>query len=290
MSGSTTVNKFFVEARDRRLLPPDEELILARQAQSGCESSMRDLIESNLGFVVKVALEYRNAGMPIEDLFAEGSLGLIQAVKHFDPDKGNRFITYAVWWIRKSILMALSNSSRLVKVPAYRQKRIRELRDVERQLSNRLGRKPTRSEIKERFSARRSTVDKLMQLDYRETSIDAPVNSQSDMRLSDKLADSRESSPEDFFLRHEGQTLLREAVAELSDRERDIITYRFGLADEPPLTLTEIGDQLGLSRERVRQLEQEIKKRLRRYLSRRHAPRNIYSAEKGSCRSEERAV
>jgi RNA polymerase primary sigma factor len=239
---------------------------------------LRELVESNLGFVIKVALEYRNAGLPLEDLFAEGSLGLIEAVKHFDPEKGNRFITYAVWWIRKAILIALSNSSRLVKLPAYRQKRIRELRDTERQLQHSLGRKPSRTEIRERFSARRSTVDRLLQLDYRELSLDAPANSQTDMKLFDKLADSRESSPEDFFLRREGKTLLREAVAELNERERNIITYRFGLSDDPPLTLTEIGDQLGLSRERVRQLEQDIKKRLRRLLIRRHAPRKIYPA------------
>jgi RNA polymerase primary sigma factor len=284
MSGNAALNRFFVEARERRLLPPAEELILARQAQSGCEDSMRDLIESNLGFVVKVALEYRNAGLPLDDLFAEGSLGLIEAVKHFDPDKGNRFITYAVWWIRKSILMALSSSSRLVKVPAYRQKRIRELRDVERQLERRLGRKPSRTEIRDNFSASRSTtVEKLLQLDHRELSLDAPVNSQSDLRMSDKLADSRDSSPEDSMIRREGQSMLRKAVAELNDRERDIITYRFGLADAPPLTLTEIGDQLGLSRERVRQIEEDIKKRLRRLLSRRHAPKQIYSAAQPRC-------
>jgi len=276
MSGSAAANRFFADASGRRLLPPEEELILARRAQSGCQDSLRELVESNLGFVVKVALEYRNSDLPLEDLFAEGSIGLIEAVEHFDPDKGNRFITYAVWWIRKAILIALSNNSRLVKVPAYRQKRIRELRDTERQLQHSLGRRPSRTEIKERFSARRSTVDRLLQLDYRELSLDAPTNSQSDMTLFDKLADSRDSSPEDFFLKCEGKALLREAVAKLNERERNIITYRFGLADEPPLTLTEIGDQLGLSRERVRQLEQEIKKRLRRLLVRRHAPRKIY--------------
>jgi len=286
MSSNAAVNRFFVEARERRLLPPDEELSLARQAQSGCRDAMRDLIESNLGFVVKVALEYRNAGLPLEDLFAEGSVGLIEAVKHFDPDKGNRFITYAVWWIRKSILMALSNSSRLVKVPAYRQKRIRELRDVERRLESTLGRKPSRTELRKQFSVRRSTVDRLLQLDYRELSLDAPTNSQTDMTLSDKLADSRDSGPEDSMILREGHSILRQAVAELNDRERDIITYRFGLKDEPPRTLTEIGDQLGLSRERVRQLEQEIKNRLRRLLSRRNAPRKIYSPTKAQfCKS-----
>jgi RNA polymerase primary sigma factor len=280
MSGSAAVNRFFIEARERNLLPPDEELALARQAQSGCQDSLRELVESNLGFVIKVALEYRSSGLPLEDLFAEGSLGLIEAVKHFDPDKGNRFITYAVWWIRKSILIALSNNSRLVKLPAYRQKRIRELRDTERQLQHSLGRRPSRTEIRERFSARRSTIDSLLQLDHRELSLDAPANSQSDMTLFDKLADSRDSSPEDFFLKREGRTLLREAVAKLNERERNIIIHRFGLADEPPLTLTEIGDQLGLSRERVRQLEHEIKKRLRRLLARRSAPRKIYPAVK----------
>lgn len=286
MSGSAAANRFFVDARDRRLLPPDEELTLARLAQSGCQESMRDLIESNLGFVVKVALEYRNAGLPLEDLFAEGSVGLIEAVKHFDPDKGNRFITYAVWWIRKSILMALSNSSRLVKVPAYRQKRIRELRDVERRLQSTLGRKPSRSEIREHFSVRSSTIDRLLQLDYRELSLDAPANSQTDRTLSDKLADSRDGDPEESMILREGQSILRQAVAELNDREREIITYRFGLEDEPPRTLTEIGNQLGLSRERVRQLEQEIKRRLRRLLSRRHAPKQIYPATKGHfCKS-----
>jgi RNA polymerase primary sigma factor len=280
MNGSAAVSRLFFEARGRRKLPPEEELSMARRAQSGCRESMSRLIESNLGFVVKVALEYRNAGLPLEELVAEGSIGLIEAVKHFKPEKGNRFITYAVWWIRKSILVALSKGSRLVKVPAYRQKRIRELRDIEQQLEHSLGRRPSRTEIREQFDARCSTVDRLLQLDYRELSLDAPVNAQSDTKLVDRLAEKGCCSPEESMLLREGCCLLREAVSKLNDREREIITYRFGLEDEPPRTFAEIGDQLGLSRERVRQLELQIKQRLRRLLARRHAPRQITSPAK----------
>jgi RNA polymerase primary sigma factor len=266
--------------RKNALLPPEEELDLARQAKSGCHDAMERLLESNLGFVVKVALQYRNAGLPLEDLFAEGSLGLMEAVKHYDPSKGLRFITYAVWWIRKSILVALSDHANLVRVPNYRQRKIRQVREIERRLEGELGRKPRRSEIATHMSGRKSTIEKLLQHDHREMSLDVPQNANSEMKLLDRIADCSCTSPEDEIIRREARMLLREAVSTLGSREQEVITRRFGLSDAPPLTLTEIGKEMGLSRERVRQIEVQVKGELKRLLKRRHAPRRIYAEQK----------
>ncbi len=280
VSTSAAQTRYFISLRKHSLLPPDEELDLARQAKSGCSDSMDRLLESNLGFVVKVALEYRNAGLPLEDLFAEGSLGLMEAVKHYDPSKGLRFITYAVWWIRKAILVALSDHANLVRVPNYRQRKIRQIREIERLLEGELGRRPRRSEIAARISGRKSTVERLLQHDHREVSLDMPTNANSEMRLLDRIADSNCSSPEEEMIRREARMLLREAVSALGEREKEVITRRYGLADAAPLTLTEIGNQMGLSRERVRQIECQVKTELKRLLRRRHAPRQIYAEQK----------
>jgi RNA polymerase primary sigma factor len=280
MNNSAAQTRYFTSLRKSTLLPPDEELELARQAKSGCPESLKRLIESNLGFVVKVALEYRNTGLPLEDLFAEGSLGLIEAVKHYDPAKGHRFITYAVWWIRKAILVALSDHANLVKVPNYRQRKIRQVREIERRLEAELGRKPRRSEVAARIAGRKSTVEKLLQHDHRELSLDIPVNANSDMRLLDRIADRSGTSPEDELIRREARSLLCEAISKLDDRGQEIITRRYGLADKPPLTLTEIGNHMGLSRERVRQIENQVKAELRRLLTRQHARGRIYPEQK----------
>jgi RNA polymerase primary sigma factor len=280
VSTSAAQARYFTALRKNSLLPPTEELDLARQAKSGCSDALERLLESNLGFVVKVSLEYRNSGLPLEDLFAEGSLGLIEAVKHYDPSKGLRFITYAVWWIRKSILVALSDHANLVKVPNYRQRKIRQIREIERRLEGELGRKPRRSEIASRMSGRKRTIEKLLQHDHRELSLDVPTNANSEVRLLDRIADSAATSPEDEMIRREARMLLREAVSTLGEREQEVITRRFGLGDAPPLTLTEIGNEMGLSRERVRQIEVQVKTELRRLLRRRHAPRRIYAEQK----------
>ena len=145
------LSRYFSEIRDYPLLTKEQEQTLADNVKNGCTSSLNELIESNLSFVVKVASEYRNLGLPFEDLLNEGNIGLIEAAHRYDASKGTKFITYAIWWIRKSILKALSEHSNLVRVPTYQMKKVKEIRDAENSLRRSLGRKPKREEISERL-------------------------------------------------------------------------------------------------------------------------------------------
>ena len=163
-------------------------MTLARSVQKkGCKDSLNGLIESNLSFVVKVASEYRNLGLPFEDLLNEGNLGLIEAAHRYDASKGTKFITYAIWWIRKSILKALSEHSSLVRVPTYQMKKVREIRDVEANLSRRLGRRPRRDEISARLERSLAKVDQILQYSLREMSLDDKLGKDRDKPIASKL-------------------------------------------------------------------------------------------------------
>ena len=144
---SSVLARYFSEIRNYPLLSKEQEQTLAQKIKNGCKNSLQELIESNLSFVVKVASEYRNLGLPFEDLLNEGNVGLIEAAHRYDATKGTKFITYAIWWIRKSILKALSEHSNLVRVPTYQMKKVREIRDAENSLRRTLGRRPKREEI-----------------------------------------------------------------------------------------------------------------------------------------------
>jgi RNA polymerase primary sigma factor len=226
------------------------------------------LVKSNLSFVVKVASEYRNLGLPFEDLLNEGNIGLIEAAHRYDSTRGTKFITYAIWWIRKSILKALSEHSTMVRVPNYQMKKIKEIRDTERTLRRSLGRKPERSEISESLSRNIAKIDQVLQFNMREMSLDDKVGKERETPISDYLVDHDCISPEDNLISREANSLVSEAIKHLTDQERTVITFRFGLVSGPPLTLKEIGHKMGISRERVRQIECQAKLRLRKIFAR----------------------
>jgi len=265
---SSVLSRYFAEIREYPLLTKEEEMTLARSVKLGRKDALDELIESNLSFVVKVASEYRNLGLPFEDLLNEGNIGLIEAAHRYDASKGTKFITYAIWWIRKSILKALSEHSNLVRVPNYQMKKVREIRDAENSLRRSLGRKPEREEISERLSKSVSKIDQVLQFSLREVSLDDKVGKERDTLISDFLVDRRFSSPEDDLIKRESSNLVGEAMAHLTEQERTVVCYRFGLAGGPPLTLKEIGEKMGISRERVRQIECQAKSRLRKIFAR----------------------
>ena len=161
---SSVLSRYFTEIREYPLLSKEEEQKLARCVKAGDKDALNELIESNLSFVVKVASEYRNLGLPFEDLLNEGNLGLIEAAHRYDAGKGTKFITYAIWWIRKSILKALSERSSLVRVPSYQMKKVREIRETERSLSRTLGRKPDRAEVSAELERSLAKVDQVLSL------------------------------------------------------------------------------------------------------------------------------
>ena len=266
---SSLLSRYFSEIRSYPLLTKDQEHSLAENVRkNGCKDSLNELIESNLSFVVKVASEYRNLGLPFEDLLNEGNLGLIEAAHRYDASKGTKFITYAIWWIRKSILKALSEHSTLVRVPTYQMKKVRELREAENSLRRKLGRKPRRDEISERLERSLSKVDQVLQFSMREMSLDDKMGRERDKPISDYLVDARSTNPESDLIKRESNGLVAEAMRHLSDQERTVLAHRFGISSGPPLTLKEIGEMMSISRERVRQIECQAKRRLRKLFAR----------------------
>jgi len=265
---SSLLSRYFSEIRNYPLLSKDQEHVLARDVKSGSRQALNELIVSNLSFVVKVASEYRNLGLPFEDLLNEGNLGLIEAAHRYDASKGTKFITYAIWWIRKSILKALSEHSNLVRVPTYQMKKVREIRDAETTLSRRLGRRPRREEISERLDRSLSKVDQVLQFNLREMSLDDRFGKERDKPIADFLVDLRSANPESDLIKREATSLVAEAMSHLNEQERKVIAHRFGIQMQRPLTLKEIGEMMSISRERVRQIECQAKTRLRKLFSR----------------------
>ena len=267
---STVLSRYFAEIREYPVLTREEETSLAQDVKLGRKGALDELIQSNLSFVAKVANDYRNLGMPFEDLLSEGNIGLIEAVQRYDATKGTKLITYAIWWIRKSILKALSEHANLVRLPTYQLKKVRELREAESALRRTLGRRPNREEISQRLSRSVAKVDELLQVSFgqHEVSLDDKITKEADTPISDFLVDSRLSSPEDEVIQQEWSGLVGEALAHLTKQEKTVISYRFGLSGGPSLTLKEVGEKMGISRERVRQIECRATSHLRRIFAR----------------------
>jgi RNA polymerase primary sigma factor len=265
---SSLLSRYFSEIRDYPLLSKEQEQGLADNVRAGCTDSLNELIESNLSFVVKVASEYRNLGLPFEDLLNEGNIGLIEAAHRYDAGKGTKFITYAIWWIRKSILKALSEHSNLVRVPTYQMKKVKEIRDAENSLRRKLGRKPRREEISQRLERSLSKIDQVLQFTLREMSLDDKIGKDRTTPIADYLVDEGCQNPEDDLIKREANSLVSEAMSHLSEQEKLVIYHRFGIAGGPSLTLKEIGEMMSISRERVRQIECQAKNRLRKIFAR----------------------
>jgi RNA polymerase sigma factor (sigma-70 family) len=275
----SALTRYLSEIRRRPSLSREEEAGLARRASRGNRQALNDLVEANLGFVVKVACEYRNLGLPLEDLLNEGNLGLLQAAQRFDVERGNKFITFAVWWIRKAILSALNQHVGLVRIPENHRRKLRHIRDAEQSLVKSLGRRPEREEIARALSHTASEVDAALLHDVRSRSLTDPIGPDSDTPLSEMLTDDTAVSGEEDVLRTEATALVTEALRELDPQEREVLGYRFGLLDRAPLVLREVGSIMGVSRERVRQIEVKATRRLRRILLRRMSASPTLSRE-----------
>lgn len=269
LSKSSILSQYFSEIRQYPLLTKEEEQSLARDIQRGDRRALNELVESNLSFVAKVASEYRYLGIPFEDLLNEGNVGLIEAAQRFDATKDTKFISYAIWWIRKAILKALAEQTGVVRMPYSQMKKFKEIRKAEKSLRRELGRKPDREEISVYLEKSVTKIDKVLQYGVHEMSMDEPMGDDHDTPLADMLVDGNGSSPEQRILDEEAQQGVGEAFARLSDQQRTVIAYRFGLVGEPPLTLQETGERMGLSRERVRQIECQAKERMRKAILKR---------------------
>jgi len=265
----TVLSHYFSEIRGFPLLTKDEERELAREIRQGSQEAIHELVESNLSFVAKVASEYRYLGIPFEDLLNEGNVGLIEAAHRFDASKDTKFISYAIWWIRKSILKALSEQSGVVRLPYSQMKKVKEIRRAEQSLRRSLGRRPTREEISVFLEKSVAKIDKVLQHTVHEVSLDEPMGDEQEATLSDCLEDVDQISQEQRLLDAELTLGVGEIFQHLSPQQKTVISHRFGLDGGPTLTLQETGDRMGLSRERVRQIECQAKERMRRLLRKR---------------------
>ena len=257
-----------------------EQETALRARPDGGEGDTKRLVESNLGFVVRIALRYRQLGLPLEDLLSEGNVGLLEAARHYDPARGVKFISFAVWWIRKYMLSALRRHRSLVSIPSCQIKRIRRVQDAQRRLEGALGREAGRDELARELRLTIAKIDGILQNRGQGVSIDERSGRGSDRPLVDLLQDRREPDPEQRVIRNESRTRVRLALRALDEREWIVLAHRFGLGGQESLTLSQIGRRLNLSREAIRLIEVKALRRLRRSLMRldRPVPRTFRGA------------
>ncbi len=260
---SQSLEKYLQEIGKVDLLKPDEEIELARRIKKGDQIALEKLTKANLRFVVSVAKQYQNQGLSLGDLINEGNLGLIKAAKRFDETRGFKFISYAVWWIRQSILQALAEQSRIVRLPLNRVGALNKIGKAFSALEQEFEREPSASELAEELDMSLFEVADTLKISGRHLSMDAPFAQGEDNRLLDVIHDDRQPSPDTTLMKESLKQEVRRALSTLSEREAEIIRLYFGLDLEHSLTLEEIGERFSLTRERVRQIKEKALRRLR---------------------------
>ncbi|MDQ1089062.1 RNA polymerase subunit sigma [Siphonobacter sp. BAB-5385] len=260
---SQSLDKYLQEIGKVDLLTPDEEVELARRIREGDQLALERLTKANLRFVVSVAKQYQNQGLSLGDLINEGNLGLIKAAQRFDETRGFKFISYAVWWIRQSILQALAEQSRIVRLPLNRVGSLNKISKTFSELEQRFEREPSPEELAEVLEISAGEVVDTLKISGRHVSMDAPFVQGEENSLLDVLENDGEDKPDSGLVNESLRKEVQRALSTLTQREADVITLYFGLDGNHAMTLEEIGEKFNLTRERVRQIKEKAIRRLR---------------------------
>ncbi|UII19055.1 MULTISPECIES: sigma-70 family RNA polymerase sigma factor [Fulvivirga] len=260
---SQSLDKYLQEIGKVDLLTPDEEVELAQRIREGDQLALEKLTKANLRFVVSVAKQYQNQGLSLGDLINEGNLGLIKAAQRFDETRGFKFISYAVWWIRQSILQALAEQSRIVRLPLNRVGSLNKISKTFSELEQKYEREPSPDELAEVLEVTTAEVVDTMKISGRHVSMDAPFVQGEENSLLDVLENDLDETPDSELMNDSLRREVQRALSTLTQREADVITLYFGLNGEHSMTLEEIGEKFNLTRERVRQIKEKAIRRLR---------------------------
>jgi RNA polymerase primary sigma factor len=257
------------------LLTPQEEIDLAARIKKGDREAHMLMIKANLRLVVKIARDYANLGLPSLDLISEGNIGLMKAVERFDPAMGAKLSTYAAWWIKQAIKRALANQSKTIRLPVYLLDKISKIRTASLQMSDELGREPTDDELAQEIGISRSKVSQLKTVSIRPASLDAPISHDDSTELGETVGDEDSQTPFELLRDKDLRDEVSDLFEVLDDRERKIVVQRFGLDGGKPKTLEEMGKKFGVTRERIRQVQNIALAKLRQALTKKETPTSL---------------
>ncbi len=264
--GDTAIRLYLREIGQVKLLTPQEEIQLAARIKKGDKKAREHMIKANLRLVVKIARDYEGIGLPLLDLISEGNIGLMKAVERFDPAKGGKLSTYGSWWIKQSIKRALANQSKTIRLPVHLVDKISKMRRTATKLQEMLGHEPTDEDLADEMGMTASRVRLMRQASIRPASLDAPIGDDDSNNFSDVVQDENATSPYDNLEDKTVTGMLQDMVKHLDDREATILRFRFGLDGGTEKTLEEVGVKFGVTRERVRQIQNLALKKLRRMI------------------------
>ena len=260
---SASLDKYLQEIGREELITADEEVVLAKKIRDGDQAALEKLTKSNLRFVVSVAKQYQNQGLSLPDLINEGNLGLIKAAKRFDETRGFKFISYAVWWIRQSILQALAEQSRIVRLPLNQVGSLDKINKAFSKLEQQFEREPSAEELSDILELPQDKVADTMRVSGRHVSMDAPFVNGEENSLLDVLVNHDSPRADNMLMNESLQREIERSLSTLTERERDVVKLFFGIGINHGLTLEEIGAKFDLTRERVRQIKEKAIRRLR---------------------------